>query len=122
MVDELNLKSLRYHDHDYEVELDTEISPELRLEGLARELVRRIQGMRKDAGFNVEDRVDITWRADGEVAEAARAWKGHVSAETLAVTFDELPVGATAPAGWFEGEHRVEGHTVWLAVRQTSAS
>lgn len=122
VVDELNLKSLRYHDHDHEVELDTEISPELRLEGLARELVRRIQGMRKDAGFNVEDRVNITWRADGEVAEAARAWKGHVSAETLAVTFDELPVGASAPAGWFEGEHRVEGQTVWLAVRQTSVS
>ena len=120
VVDELNLKSLRYHVHDHEVELDTAITPELRLEGLARELVRRIQGMRKEAGFNVEDRIKVTWRAEGEVAEAARQWREHVSAETLASNFDELPEGATAPAGSYDADHKVEGEPVWIAVRRVS--
>ncbi|MGI8608812.1 MAG: isoleucine--tRNA ligase [Candidatus Dormibacteria bacterium] len=122
VLDELNLKSLQYHQHDHEVELDTEITPALRREGLARELVRRIQGMRKDAGFNVEDRINVSWRAEGEVAEAALAWSEHISTETLAVTFAELPGGATAPAGWHSAEHRVEGDVVWLAVRQTAGA
>jgi isoleucyl-tRNA synthetase len=118
VLDELNLKALRYHDHDHEVELDTEITPGLRLEGLARELVRRIQGMRKDAGYNVEDRIKVTWRAEGEVAEAARAWKTHIAAETLALDFDELPAEASAPAGSFVAEHKVEGQPAWIAVRR----
>jgi isoleucyl-tRNA synthetase len=117
VLDELNLKSLRYHHHDHEVELDTEITPELRLEGLARELVRRIQGMRKDAGFNVEDRIEVSWRAAGAPADALRTWQGHIATEVLATGFHELIDGANV-AGDHAAEHRVEGQVVWIAVRR----
>jgi isoleucyl-tRNA synthetase len=117
VLDELNLKSLRYHQHDHQVELDTALTPELRAEGLGRELVRRIQGMRKEAGFNVEDRIHVRWRAAGEVAAALRTWRDHVAAETLAVAFDEATDGA-AGEGWFEGTHKVEGQEVGIAVRR----
>jgi isoleucyl-tRNA synthetase len=117
VLDELNLKSLRYHQHDHEVELDTEITPELRLEGLARELVRRIQGMRKDAGFKVEDRIEVRWRAAGEPADAFRRWQEHIASEVLAVSIEGLGDGA-AVAGDHQAEHLVEGEVIWISVRR----
>ncbi|MEA2682676.1 MAG: isoleucyl-tRNA synthetase [Chloroflexota bacterium] len=117
VLDELNLKSLRYHDHDHEVELDTQVTPELRLEGLARELVRRIQGMRKDAGFNVEDRIVVSWRAAGQPAAAFRRWQDHIGSEVLAVSLDEL-VEPSSPDAGHGAEHKVEGEVVWIAVRK----
>ena len=45
------------------VGIDAAITPELRAEGLAREIVRRIQDMRKNAGFNIEDRITTYYTA-----------------------------------------------------------
>jgi isoleucyl-tRNA synthetase len=49
------------------VAVDATLTPELRLEGLAREVVRRIQAMRKDAGFDIADRITY-YVASGELA------------------------------------------------------
>ena len=58
----------------FAVALDTEITPELQLEGAVRDLIRRIQVMRQDAGFEVTDRIRITYpAADGEVDPRIRA-------------------------------------------------
>ena len=56
------------------VAIDATLTPELRLEGLARELVRRIQDMRKKAGFNIEDRITTWYQAEGELAEVFATW------------------------------------------------
>jgi len=66
------------------VALDLEVSPGLRLEGLARDLVRAVQDLRKAAGLAVDDRIELAVKADGEVAEAVEAHRDYLLGETLA--------------------------------------
>ncbi len=65
--------------------LDLEITDELRMEGLAREIVRQIQVMRKDQGFEIQDRIQVIW--DSESLDANQAFglfKEFISQEVLA--------------------------------------
>ncbi|HXF37896.1 MAG TPA: isoleucine--tRNA ligase, partial [Actinomycetota bacterium] len=71
------------------VALDLEVTPELRLEGLARELVRAVQDARKAAGLDVSDRIALAIEARGEVAEALRRHPAYVADETLATLLVE---------------------------------
>jgi isoleucyl-tRNA synthetase len=80
------------------VALDLTVTPELRLEGLARELVRAVQDLRKDAGLKVSDRIELAVEAPGEVAEAVRAHGDYLQAETLAVALHDSPRGEGAEA------------------------
>jgi isoleucyl-tRNA synthetase len=66
------------------VALDTELSDELIAEGLAREFVNRIQNMRKEAGFDVTDRIKIKFNGNTKLIEAINSFKNYVSNETLA--------------------------------------
>jgi isoleucyl-tRNA synthetase len=68
------------------VALETELTPELLREGLARELVNKIQNMRKDAGLEVTQRIAVTLAADDEVRAAVEAFGDYVRAETLSVS------------------------------------
>jgi isoleucyl-tRNA synthetase len=70
---------------DVTVALDTEITPELRAEGLARETVKRIQNLRKDAGFEVTDRIEIAYHGSDEIAAAVAEYGDWIRNETLAV-------------------------------------
>ena len=97
------------------VAVEAVITPELHREGLARELVRRIQDMRKKAGFNIEDRIQTYYVASGEMADVFQAWGGYIQAETLST---EL-VGADIP-GDAEGraELEIDGMALSLGVRR----
>jgi isoleucyl-tRNA synthetase len=64
--------------------VDPALTPELKAEGLARELVNRVQKLRKDAGLEVQDRIRLGVSAGGELREALDAWRDFVAAETLA--------------------------------------
>ena len=77
------------------VALDTTLSEELITEGLARETVNRIQNMRKEAGFEVTDRIFIQYSASDRLARALREHAGWVRNETLALELDasERPEG-----------------------------
>jgi isoleucyl-tRNA synthetase len=66
------------------VALDLELTPELRREGVARELVRLVQDARKAAGLKVSDRIVLGVETSGEVAAALAAHREHVASETLA--------------------------------------
>ncbi len=68
------------------VALNLELDDELRREGLAREVVHAIQGVRKDAGLNVEDRIALRLGGDAELVDAARAHEDYVARETLATS------------------------------------
>ncbi len=74
-------------DEGYTVALDPTIGPELRLEGLARELVNRVQRLRRDAGLEVQDRIRLGVGAAGELAAAAERHRDYLVAETLARDF-----------------------------------
>ena len=82
------------NEHGETVALDLELTPELRRAGLAREVVRSVQEARKTSGFEVSDRITLTWQADGDVAEALTEHQQQVADEVLATTVSrEEPTG-----------------------------
>lgn len=66
------------------VALDISITPELKNEGLARELVNRIQNIRKDLGLEVTDHINLTIENNGDTDEAFKSFKEYICSETLA--------------------------------------
>jgi len=101
-------------DRGVTVAVDTALTPELTAEGLARDVVRRVQNLRKEAGFNLDDRIVTTYEADAELAAAVEAWHEFIAAETLSVKLvaGEPREGATV------GEDRVGGHKLRLGVQR----
>lgn len=93
ILEEVNVKSVVNHDAVPNIEavgavtLDKTITPELRREGLAREVVRYVQAARKDAGLNVDDRIKLSLTTeDEELQQAIEEHKEVIRAETLAET------------------------------------
>ncbi len=70
------------------VVLDTEVTPELAAEGLARDLVRAVQQARRDAGLDVSDRIALTVGGSEAVQAAARTHEQLITSETLATSFE----------------------------------
>jgi hypothetical protein len=116
------------------VALDLAVSPSLRAEGLAREVVRRIQEARKACGLAVTDRISLRWSAaGGELAGALAAHGALIADEVLAQTFEPGPPtaekpgkadkaatrgaagDAAAPGGWHEHVDADLGLHFWLA-------
>gem|GEM_PF-2357755 len=83
LTDELNVKKVIIGG---ELAIDTELTPELVREGLSREIIRYVQAARKNAGLNVDDRISLSFSADGALAEAIDAYKETIAAETLATS------------------------------------
>ena len=71
-------------DGSVQIALSTKLTPELVREGVARDFVRQIQQMRKDAGLEIEDRIAIRYSGDSDVAAAIEAFGDYIRAETLA--------------------------------------
>jgi len=65
------------------VALDITITDTLRKEGIARELVNRIQNIRKDSGFEVTDKIKVTMQRDGIIQEAVNDNEAYIKSETL---------------------------------------
>jgi isoleucyl-tRNA synthetase len=98
----------------YVVVVDTELTPELRDEGLARELVHRIQNLRRDAGFDIADRITTYWQGGPEFGHVIEAHDGYIRGETLSV---DLIEGAPPPDA-HGAEQQFDGTTVVLGVRR----
>lgn len=84
------------------VALDIQITPELKAEGTSRELVNRIQNLRKDLGFEVTDRIRVKVSDDPEITAACQQNAGYIQAEILAesLIFDaQLSSGETIEIG-----------------------
>jgi isoleucyl-tRNA synthetase len=110
--EELNVKSLSFGAP--EVRLDTTITEELRLEGLAREVVRLVQDRRKKLGLNVEDRIHTRYLADGMLVRALQRHGDHIKAETLSVTLEP------GRDDGFTGEQQMlEGEQIWIGIKPT---
>jgi len=74
------------------VALDVSISDELKKEGIARELVNRIQNLRKDSGFEVTDTIDVTLLKDGIVEDAVNQNLSYIKNETLTANLEFVDV------------------------------
>ena len=71
------------------VAIDTEISPELREEGLAREIIRRIQDFRKQADFEISDRIKLVYQASPGLSSAMKKHRDYIMEEVLALEMEE---------------------------------
>ena len=109
--DELNVKQLVFGAP--EVRLDTEVTEELRLEGLAREVVRLVQDKRKKLGLNVEDRIHTRYEADGMLVRALQKHGDYIKNETLSVTLEP------GRSDDFGGEQQMlEGEQIWIGLKR----
>jgi isoleucyl-tRNA synthetase len=90
----------------YTAALVTELSPELEKEGLAREFVRRVQDLRKQADLEIADRIEVFYTATPKLASAVLTWKEYIQDETLAVSLQSGPVpdGSPSVVDSFDGE------------------
>jgi isoleucyl-tRNA synthetase len=95
------------------VVLDTEVDDELEREGLARDFIRLVQIARKDAGFNVADRIHVEVKAGPEADAAISAHLDTVKSETLAVSFDRT---GGVPAG-FLSEQKLADEAIAIGLR-----
>ena len=99
----------------FTVALDHTMDDELRAEGLARELVNRIQRLRKEAGLQVTDRIALGISGPDEVQRAARSWGEFIAGETLAVRLDVE--GVVEDDGWTaRREVEVDGVPATIAL------
>ncbi|MGE5093252.1 MAG: isoleucine--tRNA ligase [Bacillota bacterium] len=103
-------------DGPFVVALDPALDDELRAEGIARELVNRVQRVRKDAGYEFTTRIALSIDGDPRLLDAARAHAGFIRDETLARA---LHVGARASSADLEQEAEVEGMQVVLGVERS---
>ena len=99
----------------YMVAVNGEITPELAEEGLARELVHRIQGLRRAANFEVTDHIE-TWYDGPE--ELAGVMRGDFSAYISEETLSDLLQAGPPPEGAKSETAKVEGQEITLAVRR----
>ena len=97
------------------VAIDVVITPELQSEGLAREIVRRIQAMRKNADFNIEDRIKTYYKADEDITNVFTSWSEYIKAETLTTDLrNEDP-----PENGYTEEQKINGKKVIIGITRT---
>ncbi|MEL0108573.1 MAG: isoleucine--tRNA ligase [Cryomorphaceae bacterium] len=90
------------------VALDAELTEALKNEGLARELVNRLQNLRKSSGLDVVDRIDVTIQAEDAFARNLASFEEYVKDEVLA---DAIHWGTTT-----ENSTEVEGHEICISI------
>ena len=95
--------------------IDPALSDALRREGLAREIVSRVQRLRRDAGYRVADRIDLWVAGDPAVLAAAREHAAYIAGETLARQVWTAPPEADAD---LVQEAELDGLRAQLAVRR----
>ncbi|MCW9065058.1 MAG: DUF5915 domain-containing protein, partial [Ignavibacteriaceae bacterium] len=98
------------------VAVDTEISAQLLSEGMAREFVNRVQNMRKDAGFQVTDKINIEFLGNSDFVLAISSFANYISGETLAdkiKNIDKLE-------GGFIQDQKIGGDEIKIKIEKVS--
>mgnify|MGYP000331553018 CR=1 FL=1 len=103
-------------DNRWIVGLDTRIDEALRKEGLVRELIHRIQDMRKEADYHVSDRIVLTYSKGGELSSLMKEFEQHIKVEILATDLIEGEVDQ-ADAD-LKKEVSFDGHTITVALEK----
>ena len=131
MAEELNVKEIRWiesldeHLADYDVtegvikpeswvEISKHLTPELKREGLMREVIRHVQSARKKAGLQVDDRIELNIASsDAEITQAVDIFADTIKAETLAVK-----LGSAAADDMEEYDVKVDGKPVEIYLKK----
>ena len=101
-------------DHGITVVLDTNLTPELLEEGFVREVISKVQTMRKDAGFEVMDHIRVSMQDNDKVKEIVQKNEAQIKSEVMAdeITYDK--------AAGFKKEWSINGEKVTLGVEKLS--
>ena len=99
------------------VGIDTELTPELVLAGLARDIVRRVQDARKNAGFEIEDRIVLTYQAGETLSKVFDTQRAYIAGETLA---DEIRAAAPDADDSHVEHFELDGQKAAIGVRRVS--
>ena len=100
------------------VDLDCQLTPELIRGGYAREVVNRIQRARKDQGFDVSDRVAVTYAAQGELAQAIAEHRDYIMGETLCLDLQSADEEALSEGA---AVIEIDGNRLRLSIQRRSA-
>jgi isoleucyl-tRNA synthetase len=112
LKEEVNVKEVEIGN---ELELDLTLTPELKKEGLMREVIRNVQSARKKAGLNIEDRIELALESESkDLAAAIETHRYTIYAETLAAK--ELK---EADDSVYSEEVKVESHVLRVRLRKT---
>jgi isoleucyl-tRNA synthetase len=99
--------------------LDVRINEELAHEGMAREVVRHVQELRKKSGLEMEDRIALHFATESrELRQAVEAHSSYISAETLAVEWLNVPLDGESDAV----SVKVDGHPLTIQLRKVVAA
>ncbi|MDA0301175.1 MAG: isoleucine--tRNA ligase [Chloroflexi bacterium] len=98
----------------YAALVDTTLTPELLAEGIAREVVRRLQDLRRDAGLEVSDRIHVTYRAGVPVGDVMASHGVMISDEVLALSLE----ASDAPEGDARTDADIDGVEAVFALRK----
>jgi len=113
LKDELNVKEIAFGEAE---NLDTTISPELRLEGITRDLIRQTNAIRKQAGLTINDLVKIYYfTADPETKNAIVEFDEKLKKETLS---EEWLGEKLAVAELFQAETKINGADIWIGIKK----
>ena len=106
--------------NEFTVVLDTHLTPELIEEGLVREIISKVQTMRKEAGFEVMDHIAVTYEADAQVCSVFERYKEAIQGDVLAETIRESTCdsGAGEDSAEYQKQWNLNGHKVKLGVRK----
>jgi isoleucyl-tRNA synthetase len=129
LLEELNVKGLEFVEKTAELEkkgyvvvsegshsvaISKDIPAELLAEGVAREIVRRLQTMRRSAGFDIADHIVTCYQGDDYIKQVMSDFADYIKQETLS---KELVEGAPG-TGAFTESHSLSGHEITLGVRR----
>ncbi len=120
--EEINVKRVLWDSKGKELyELDTKITEELKAEGLAREVVRAVQQARKDAGLQVDDRIDLYLSTDdATMKQAIKEWEEYISSQTLAASLISSSELTESKNKMYVVERTIEGASLELALNKTT--
>jgi len=128
VLEELNAKSIEFTDSEEELDqpdlivsseggitvaMDCDVTPELAAEGLAREIVHRLQNMRRSAGFDIADHITTYYGGDSYTKQVMHDWADYIKQETLS---GELVEGIPEEA--FIESYKLSGHEIRLGVKR----
>ncbi len=99
------------------VALDTVLDDDLRLEGVAREVVRALNDLRKAHGFEIADRIRVWLRGEGATRDALEHHREWIAEEALAIANDVAVSDGTEATGGFE-KLEIAGDVVWARLEK----
>ena len=101
-------------DRDMTVVIDTNLTPELIEKGFVREVISKLQTMRKEAGFDVVDRISVTYEASEVLAPVIARNVGAISSAVLATSVTAGP----ASEGAYAKNWNINGENALLSVKK----